>query len=88
MKKVDMHKFLEEMRKLENVRLEEFLQGLDPKTEAKMMKLLYYYNIGQRQLTQQMKTEALEFFQEDWVMSKLEKNERRLCYNKAFVDIR
>ena len=49
-KKSELHCYVEKLRNEANKEIFEFFETIDPKTEAKYLKLLYFYFVGSRNL--------------------------------------
>ena len=58
-KKLELHNYIEDMRKSANTQIFDFFTGLDPNTAPKNIKLMYYYYVGSRNLYQEMTGEAV-----------------------------
>lgn len=49
-KKSELHCYVEKLRNEANKEIFEFFETIDPRTEAKYLKLLYFYFVGSRNL--------------------------------------
>ena len=61
-KKIDLHHYVEKMRIEANKEIFDFFEGIDPTTDSKNLKLLYFYFVGSRNLLNEMATEALNIY--------------------------
>ena len=59
-KHLELHKYIEGMRNLNYSQMFDFIKGMDPKTEPKHVKLMYYYFVGSKHLYNEMKGEVVE----------------------------
>ena len=50
MKKIELHNYIEDMRKSANSEIYNFFKGLDPNTAPRNIKLMYYYFVGSRNM--------------------------------------
>lgn len=58
-KKIEMYHYIEKLRVEANKEIFDFFESVDPSTDSKNMKLLYFYFVGSRNLISEMTTEAV-----------------------------
>jgi len=58
-KKIDMYKYVEDLRGLANKELYDFFENIDPDTAPKNIKLLYFYFVGSRNLIGEMTNDSV-----------------------------
>ena len=64
-KKLEMYNYIEKLRVEANREIFDFFTSVDPSTDAKNMKLLYFYFVGSRNLIGEMTTEAVTKYNHD-----------------------
>ena len=79
-KKLELHNYIEDMRKSANSQIHDFFKGVDPNTAPKNIKLMYYYFVGSRNLYNEMTAEAIQDFRKNSEIAKITKNERKSIY--------
>lgn len=62
MKKVDMCKYIEKSQSEENVRIQDFLENLDSKTDPETIKLQYYYFVSTKNLNEEFQVDSIDEF--------------------------
>ena len=64
-KKLELHNYIEDMRKSANSQIHDFFKGVDPNTAPKNLKLLYFYFVGSRNLGREMVNESIAQYKSD-----------------------
>ena len=57
-----MHLYVEKLRTEASREIHDFFRTIDPRTEAKYLKLLYFYFVGSRNLLNEMTQEAVSTY--------------------------
>ena len=58
-KRMELYKYIEEIRILANREIYSFFESIDPNTAPKNLKLLYFYFVGSRNLNKEMMDESV-----------------------------
>ena len=61
-KKIELHDYVEKLRDEACKEIFEFFEAIDPHTEAKSLKLLYFYFVGSRNLLQEMTNDSVNTY--------------------------
>jgi hypothetical protein len=64
-KKIDMYKYVEDLRGQANKELYDFFENIDPDTAPKNIKLLYFYFVGVRNLIGEMNNDSVTTYKSD-----------------------
>ena len=80
MKKLDLHNYIESIRKSATENVFDFFKGLDPNMEPSQIKLMYYYFLSSKSMYSEMTGEAIKEYKQDLVMTKVAKEERKFMY--------
>lgn len=80
MKKLDMHNYIEEMRKTETSSIFDFFKEINPDVGPRNMRLMYFYHISNKNVYSELTSEAIRDYKQDLVMTKIAKDERKFMY--------
>jgi len=61
-RKIDLNNYIEKLRTEANKEIFEFFADIDPNTDSKNLKLLYFYFVGSRNLLNEMTSEAVNIY--------------------------
>ena len=64
-KKIEMSRYVEELRMIANKEIQDFFEAIDPNTAPKNLKLLYFYFVGSRNLGREMVNESIAQYKSD-----------------------